>query len=309
MDRFEPNLRIPGPTALPPSVREAGARQMINHRGPEFAATAHSNGCEHGSPASSGYRSHELSRGSEKSSRTPGRVGGPGRTRAPVTVAAGRGPRKSLVAPLSIPAAQRGHTRATASACPPVSGCTSAPGHVREPDEPAAVQTQPADRLVRAAAPGVHLTCGPRTPSGSVHVPVAVTSAADIVARTGQTPSKQAAAGSQTPSQRRTRPRIPRAAGASRDDPHGDVGDVPAGRGVEIDARTWSVGSGSTAPHVDRPRRGSVRLCLLLSGVEPMAMLRRSRRRDEMTDTAQALVRLDPGDAAVVGGLDHATGS
>ena len=38
MDRFEPNLRIPGPTALPPSVRTAGARQMINHRGPEFAA-------------------------------------------------------------------------------------------------------------------------------------------------------------------------------------------------------------------------------------------------------------------------------
>ena len=38
MSRFEPNLRIPGPTALPPSVREAGARQMINHRGPEFAA-------------------------------------------------------------------------------------------------------------------------------------------------------------------------------------------------------------------------------------------------------------------------------
>src|SRR3954466_14296183 len=32
------NLRIPGPTALPPSVREAGARQMINHRGPEFGA-------------------------------------------------------------------------------------------------------------------------------------------------------------------------------------------------------------------------------------------------------------------------------
>lgn len=32
----EINLRIPGPTALPPSVREAGARQMINHRGPEF---------------------------------------------------------------------------------------------------------------------------------------------------------------------------------------------------------------------------------------------------------------------------------
>jgi aspartate aminotransferase-like enzyme len=38
VDRFEPNLRIPGPTALPPSVREAGARQMINHRGPEFSA-------------------------------------------------------------------------------------------------------------------------------------------------------------------------------------------------------------------------------------------------------------------------------
>ena len=38
MTRFEPNLRIPGPTSLPPSVREAGARQMINHRGPEFAA-------------------------------------------------------------------------------------------------------------------------------------------------------------------------------------------------------------------------------------------------------------------------------
>src|SRR5262245_44747379 len=38
VDRFEPKLRIPGPTALPPSVRQAGARQMINHRGPEFAA-------------------------------------------------------------------------------------------------------------------------------------------------------------------------------------------------------------------------------------------------------------------------------
>ena len=38
MNRFEPNLRIPGPTALPPAVREAGSRQMINHRGPEFAA-------------------------------------------------------------------------------------------------------------------------------------------------------------------------------------------------------------------------------------------------------------------------------
>ena len=38
MDRFEPNLRIPGPTGLPPTVRDAGGRQMINHRGPEFAA-------------------------------------------------------------------------------------------------------------------------------------------------------------------------------------------------------------------------------------------------------------------------------
>jgi aspartate aminotransferase-like enzyme len=38
VDRFEPNLRTPGPTMLPPSVREAGGRQMINHRGPEFAA-------------------------------------------------------------------------------------------------------------------------------------------------------------------------------------------------------------------------------------------------------------------------------
>jgi aspartate aminotransferase-like enzyme len=30
------NLRIPGPTPLPQRVREAGARQMVNHRGPEF---------------------------------------------------------------------------------------------------------------------------------------------------------------------------------------------------------------------------------------------------------------------------------
>ena len=42
MDRFEPNLRIPGPTALPPSVREAGARQMINHRGPGVRRDARS---------------------------------------------------------------------------------------------------------------------------------------------------------------------------------------------------------------------------------------------------------------------------
>lgn len=32
------NLRIPGPTPLPPSVQQAMARDMINHRGPEFAA-------------------------------------------------------------------------------------------------------------------------------------------------------------------------------------------------------------------------------------------------------------------------------
>ena len=38
MSRFEPNLRIPGPTALPPTVREAGGRQMVNHRGEEFKA-------------------------------------------------------------------------------------------------------------------------------------------------------------------------------------------------------------------------------------------------------------------------------
>ena len=38
MPPFDPNLRIPGPTSLPPAVREAGGRQMINHRGPEFAA-------------------------------------------------------------------------------------------------------------------------------------------------------------------------------------------------------------------------------------------------------------------------------
>ncbi|HXG25673.1 MAG TPA: alanine--glyoxylate aminotransferase family protein [Candidatus Binatia bacterium] len=38
MTRSEPNLRIPGPTSLPQSVRDAGARQMINHRGPEFKA-------------------------------------------------------------------------------------------------------------------------------------------------------------------------------------------------------------------------------------------------------------------------------
>jgi len=36
--RFAQNLRIPGPTVLPPAVMAAGGRQMINHRGPEFAA-------------------------------------------------------------------------------------------------------------------------------------------------------------------------------------------------------------------------------------------------------------------------------
>jgi aspartate aminotransferase-like enzyme len=33
----EINLRIPGPTSLPPSVRRALTGQMINHRGPEYA--------------------------------------------------------------------------------------------------------------------------------------------------------------------------------------------------------------------------------------------------------------------------------
>ena len=37
------NLRIPGPTPIPPSVRQAGAKQMINHRGPEFRDLV--NGC------------------------------------------------------------------------------------------------------------------------------------------------------------------------------------------------------------------------------------------------------------------------
>ncbi|MSP23327.1 MAG: alanine--glyoxylate aminotransferase family protein [Dehalococcoidia bacterium] len=34
------NLRIPGPTAVPDEVAQAGAAPMINHRGPEFAAMA-----------------------------------------------------------------------------------------------------------------------------------------------------------------------------------------------------------------------------------------------------------------------------
>ncbi len=32
------NLRLPGPTPVPPEVVEAGSADMINHRGPEFAA-------------------------------------------------------------------------------------------------------------------------------------------------------------------------------------------------------------------------------------------------------------------------------
>ena len=33
----EPNLRIPGPVPLPDDVLEIAGRQMINHRGPEYA--------------------------------------------------------------------------------------------------------------------------------------------------------------------------------------------------------------------------------------------------------------------------------
>src|SRR5262245_57526792 len=35
---MEQNLRIPGPTPIPPEVAAALARPMINHRGPKFAA-------------------------------------------------------------------------------------------------------------------------------------------------------------------------------------------------------------------------------------------------------------------------------
>jgi len=35
---LEQNLRVPGPTPIPPQVAAALARPMINHRGPEFAA-------------------------------------------------------------------------------------------------------------------------------------------------------------------------------------------------------------------------------------------------------------------------------
>src|SRR5215469_16408410 len=37
MSTIEQNLRIPGPTPIPPEVAEAIARPIINHRGPEFA--------------------------------------------------------------------------------------------------------------------------------------------------------------------------------------------------------------------------------------------------------------------------------
>jgi aspartate aminotransferase-like enzyme len=38
MPDMEQNLRIPGPTPIPPDVAAALSRPMINHRGPEFAA-------------------------------------------------------------------------------------------------------------------------------------------------------------------------------------------------------------------------------------------------------------------------------
>ena len=38
MANLQAHLRIPGPTPLPDAVRSAGAWQMVNHRGPEFAA-------------------------------------------------------------------------------------------------------------------------------------------------------------------------------------------------------------------------------------------------------------------------------
>lgn len=37
----ESNLRIPGPTPIPPEVRAVMSRQMINHRGPEYSALQH----------------------------------------------------------------------------------------------------------------------------------------------------------------------------------------------------------------------------------------------------------------------------
>jgi aspartate aminotransferase-like enzyme len=38
VNRLTTYLRVPGPTPLPEPVREAGGRQMVNHRGPEFKA-------------------------------------------------------------------------------------------------------------------------------------------------------------------------------------------------------------------------------------------------------------------------------
>ena len=37
-DASQTNLRVPGPTPMPPEVRRALSRQMINHRGPDYAA-------------------------------------------------------------------------------------------------------------------------------------------------------------------------------------------------------------------------------------------------------------------------------
>ena len=41
MRAMEQNLRTPGPTPIPPAVREAQARQMIDHRGSEFGKMLH----------------------------------------------------------------------------------------------------------------------------------------------------------------------------------------------------------------------------------------------------------------------------
>ncbi len=38
MANLQAHLRVPGPTPLPDPVRSAGSWQMVNHRGPEFAA-------------------------------------------------------------------------------------------------------------------------------------------------------------------------------------------------------------------------------------------------------------------------------
>jgi aspartate aminotransferase-like enzyme len=39
VQQVTPNLRVPGPTPVPNEVAAAGSRPMVNHRGPEFAAT------------------------------------------------------------------------------------------------------------------------------------------------------------------------------------------------------------------------------------------------------------------------------